>query len=296
MGKYFIKKCMTWSGYERNTFAVACKYIPLFHFSFAMFLVMVLGEKFLGLRVTTQFLWNLDLLGADSLRVPWEQGWYPAMKLGKVLKSDLQVFLIGSQKDPAGSLENFTCWTCFCSQGSEHHISYWLWLEEEQALKQRNQFSPSLQLPLLLPRIGVACFKLKSSQCWDVLGSFALWACAFCQTRIHPAWMALGKEVLKCLSSLQCCVCLLKWVCLGHCHVFAVCFLFSGIISHHKNQKSLKIGEMCLREEKDVGGEAGGAESLTGITGLADVGVPDGWGGDSRAWELLPVLCKTCHF
>lgn len=39
--------------------------------------------------------------------------------------------------------------------------------------------------------------------------------------------------------------------------MFAVCFLFSGIVSHHKNQKSLKIGEMCLREEKGVDGEAG---------------------------------------
>lgn len=35
---------------------------------------------------------------------------------------------------------------------------------------------------------------------------------------------------------------------------FAVCFLFSGVVSHHKNQKPLK---MCLREEKDVGGKAG---------------------------------------
>lgn len=39
--------------------------------------------------------------------------------------------------------------------------------------------------------------------------------------------------------------------------MFAVCFLFSGIVSHHKNKKSLKIGKVCLKEEKSVDGEAG---------------------------------------
>lgn len=43
----------------------------------------------------------------------------------------------------------------------------------------------------------------------------------------------------------------------GHCPVFADCSLFSGVVNHHKNQKSFKIGELCLKEERDVGGEAG---------------------------------------
>lgn len=59
--------------------------------------------------------------------------------------------------------------------------------------------------------------------------------------------MALGMGALKCLSSVQCCVCL------GHCPVFAACFLFCGVVRHrNKNQKSHKIGELCLREEKMV--------------------------------------------
>lgn len=56
--------------------------------------------------------------------------------------------------------------------------------------------------------------------------------------------MALGMGALKCLSSV-------------HCPVFAVCFPFRGIVSYYKNQKSLKIEELCLREEKGVDGEAG---------------------------------------
>lgn len=43
----------------------------------------------------------------------------------------------------------------------------------------------------------------------------------------------------------------------GHCPVFAVCSLFSGVVNHRKNQKSRKIGELCLREERGVDGEAG---------------------------------------
>uniref|UniRef100_A0A663EQD6 GBD/FH3 domain-containing protein n=1 Tax=Aquila chrysaetos chrysaetos TaxID=223781 RepID=A0A663EQD6_AQUCH len=39
----------------------------------------------------------------------------------------------------------------------------------------------------------MACFELKSSQCWDVLGSFAFRARAFCQTRIHPCLDGIGQ-------------------------------------------------------------------------------------------------------
>lgn len=47
------------------------------------------------------------------------------------------------------SIENLTFWTCFCFQGSERQISYWLWLEYERALKQRNQFSLCAIIPFV---------------------------------------------------------------------------------------------------------------------------------------------------
>lgn len=87
--------------------------------------------------------------------------------------------------------------------------------------------------------------------------------------------MALGMGALKCLSSVQCCVCP------GHCPVFAACLLFHGVASHCRNQKSLKIGELCLREEKGVDGEAGEvAEGRKGDTELsaADEEVTSGLG------------------
>lgn len=34
------------------------------------------------------------------------------------------------------------------------------------------------------------------------------------------------------------------FVCLEHCPVLAVCFLFSAIVNQGKNQKSLKTGEL----------------------------------------------------
>lgn len=72
------------------------------------------GKKFPGPRVSTGwFLWHLDLVGAGPCS---EQGWWPAMKLYKFLPSGVWVFL----RDAAGSIENSTCWTYFCTQGSEH--------------------------------------------------------------------------------------------------------------------------------------------------------------------------------
>lgn len=158
--------------------------------------------------------WTLWVLAPAVSRAAGQPG-----NFIKPLKVGFECFL----RDTAGSVENFTCWTYFCTQGSEHQLFYWLWLEEEQALKQRKQFSPSLQLLLLLLPISMACFELKSSQCWDVLGSFAF--PAFCQSRGHPAWVALGMGALKCLSRVQCWVCLLWWTCLGTalCLLSALC-------------------------------------------------------------------------
>lgn len=79
--------------------------------------------------------------------------------------------------------------------------------------------------------------------------------------------MALGMGALKCLSSVQCCVCL------GHCPVFAACFLFHDVVSHCKNQKSLQIAELCLREEKGVDSEAG--EVAEGRKGDIDLSAAD---------------------
>lgn len=56
--------------------------------------------------------------------------------------------------------------------------------------------------------------------------------------------------------------------------MFTVCFLFSGVVNHHKNQKSRKTGELCLREEKGVNGEAG--EVAEGRKADTEVSAADG--------------------
>lgn len=133
--------------------ALVRRCIALFHFPFAMVLAMGFGQKFPRPGWAPDF---HEALPSWVLApaVPREQGQYPALswfaiKLSKVLKSGLWVHLTGNQGMQQVSIENLTFWTCFCFQGSERQISYWLWLEYEQALKQRNQFSLCAIIPFV---------------------------------------------------------------------------------------------------------------------------------------------------